>query len=217
MKLDFWQDRCAEEPEESWGYPEESVARTSPETFAVDGVREIPWQIWGRLSVVGWLLLIPASWASLFLLRGGMELLSYGVFAVWLGLAIGWNGIPGTAALLNPQVRCRLLSMPEAGALSSLTLAAAVGLCGGFMAMCLHLEMPVHMALLGVAFGIMLFPLSFGLVFPLAVPLVCCFAVWTLTKRWGRIPRVGYALLTGVSAVGWVGVSVIGPVTGLGG
>ena len=216
MEADDWGD-YSEDFGSGWEDSEELDSGAPAETCATDVVLEMHWRTWGRLSVVGWLLLIPASWASVFFLRGGMEFLSFWSFGTWVGLAAVWNGLPGAAALLNPQVRERLRSMPEAAALSSLTLAAVVGLCGGFMATCFHLEMPVHIALSGIAFGIMFFPLTFGLVFPLAVPLVCCFAVWTLTKRYGRIPRMGYALLTGVSAAGWVGVSVIGPVMGLGG
>ena len=217
MRLAFWQDKCAEESGSDWESPDYPAASTPSETCVSGGVLGIPWRIWGRLSVIGWLLLIPASWASVFLAWGGIELLRYGAFFLWLGLAAGWNGIPGAAALLNPQVRGRLLLMPEAAALSSLTLSAAVGLAGGFMATCLHLEMPVSIALSGIIFGILFFPLSFGLIFPLAIPLVCCFTIWATAKRYDRISQVSYAVLSGASAAGWLGVALIGPVVGLGG
>lgn len=218
MRLAFWQEKCAEEESENcWEDADASVSCASPETPDVAaGVLGTPWRIWGRLSVVSWLLLIPVSWVWVFLTWGGMEVLSFGLFALWLGLALRLNGVPGTQALLNPVVRERLLYLPEAAALACLTLSAAVGLCGGFLA-CLHLEMGVGTALSGILFGILFFPLSFGLVFPLGVPLVCCFTVWRVIKTYGRMPRMGYALLTGVSAIGWMGVILIGPVVGSGG
>ena len=212
MRLGFWEDKCAEARENRWESAAESVSLANPETPDVIALG-IPWRIWGRLSVVSWLLLIPVSWAWVFLTRGGMEVLGFGLFALWLALAVCWNGVPGTKALLNPVVRERLLYLPEAAALACLTLSAAVGLCGGFLA-CLHLEIGVGTALSGIRFGILFFPLSFGLVFPLGVPLVCCITVWRLAKTYGRMPRMGYALLSGVSAVGWMGVALIGPVVG---
>ena len=217
MKLAFWEDRLAEAEEGDWLDPEEPDSCTPAETGVIASVRGIPWRIWGRLSVIGWLLLIPASWISVIFVWSGMVPLSLGFFGAWLGLAAYSNGVPGATALLNPKVRRRLLYMPEAAALASLTLSAMVGLCTGIMATCLHLEIPVHIALLGVAFGITSFPLSFGLVFPLAIPLGCSIVVWTVTKRNGRISHLAYALLTGVSAAGWLAVAVIGAVVGSGG
>ena len=210
MEADAWRGEASAH-ESCWENDAESVSLAGPETAdAAAGVLGIRWRIWSRLSVVSWLLLIPASWTWVFLIRGGMEVLSFGLFFLWLGVAVSWSGVPGAAALLNRVVRERLLYLPEAAALACLTLSAVMGLCGGFLAMCLHPEMGVGTALSGIFFGILL-------VFPLVVPLVCCMTVWRVAKRHGRIPRMGYALLTGVSAVGWMGASLIGPVAGSGG
>ena len=216
MEAGYWGDE-AETVGNDWYGAEDLSDRMLQEDSETGSVLGRSWRHWGRLSLTSWLLLFPASWFSVLLAWAGVGLLSYGVFFAWLGLAAGWNGIPGAAALLNPRVRARLPFMPEAAALASLSQSAAMGLAGGFMFTCLHLEVPVHMALSGIVFGIMIFPLSFGLVFPLAIPLLCGFTVWRVTKSRGHISQAGYALLTGASAAGWLGVAVIGPVLGLGG
>ena len=216
MEADDWRDD-AEAFEGDWVYPEEPDSCTPAETCVTASVRGTPWRSWGRLSVVCWLLLIPASWISVIFVWSGMVPLGVGFFGAWLGLAAYSNGVLGATALLNPRVRRRLLYMPEAAALASLTLSAMVGLCCGIMAVFVHLGMPMGNALLGAFLGITFFPISFGLIFPLAIPLCCSFVVWTVTKRNGRISQMGYALLNGVSTAGWLGVVVIGTVVGSGG
>ena len=213
----FWEDEAGElgSSEED---PAELASRTLPETPCVsDGIQGFRWRIWGRLSVASWLLLVPASWAWALATRAGMEILGCGVLGLWFGLAAYSNGVPGASVLLQPAARRRLPFVPEAAALSALTLSAVVGLGGGFIASCLHPEIPASIAFSGIVMGIVFFPLSFGLFFPLAIPLMCCFTVWAVRKRYGRIPRAGYALLSGVSAGGWVLLAAVGPLAQLGG
>ena len=174
----------------------------------------IRWQTWGRLSVASWLGLFTASHLGLGLTWGGLEALSFVSFGLGLALVIGGNIFPGAAAWLSAPARKRLLSLPEASALGSLTFSAGLGLYAGFVLTRLYLEVSPFVALQGIVCGIVFFPLTFGIVFPLGIPLACSLALWSLVRTRERISPVGFAFLTGSSTIGWIGVAVVG--TGLG-
>ena len=124
------------------------------------------------------------------------------------------NGLPGAAAVLDPAMRSRLLSVPAAAALSLVTVSGVSGIVAG-AALGLAFGMEVRLIGAGTVLGVMIFPLSFGLAFPLGIPLLCGQAVWSLAGKdggmWGRT----YTCLTAISAVGWVMLLVIGTVLGL--
>ena len=134
---------------------------------------------------------------------------------VGLGGVAAVNGIPGTAALLNSWMRARFLSVAEAAALAVLTLSAVVGVGGSAVGGVLLGE-SVHLVGAGIVIGMVAFPLSFGLAFPLGIPLLCSFMAWAMVNACGCISRRVFVMLASVSATGWLGVVLIGAVLGVG-
>ena len=181
----------------------------------VDGFLGVRWSTWGRLAVGGWLALFVASWVGMLWAWDSQMTASLWLLNVVLGGVAMVNGLPGAAALLDPGVRARLLSLPEAAALASLTLSALVGL-GGFAAASLLTGTEAGLVGAGIVIGIVSFPLSFGLVFPLAIPLACSFVVWAVVHAYGRLSRPVFVLLASVSAAGWLGVALFGAALGAG-
>ena len=177
----------------------------------------VSWQAWGRLSVASWMLLFAASWAGLLLAWGGQDGLSFGAFGLGPAWVIGGNVFPGAVIWLQAPVRERLFSLPEVSALGSLSFSAAMGLFCGFVLARLYLEVTPFVALQGIVCGIVFFPLTFGMVFPLGIPFFCSLALWSLVRTRERISPVGFAFLTGFSTTGWMGVAVVGTGLGLGG
>ena len=175
----------------------------------------LDWRDWGRLATVSWLVLFGASWVSLLgSWTGGMTVSLWGCGAA-LGGVVALNGIPGIAAMLDPWVRTRLLSIAEAAVLASLTLSALAGI-GSFAAVFLLLGEKAYVIGAGIIIGIVSFPLSFGLVFPLGIPLACSVLVWAVVNARGCISRRAFVMLASVSATGWLGVVLIGAALGVG-
>ena len=134
-------------------------------------------------------MLFGASWVSLLGAWGGGMTVSLWVCGAALGGVAALNGIPGVAAVLDPWVRTRLLSIAEAAALASLTLSGLVGI-GSFAAVFLLLGEKAYVIGAGIIIGIVSFPLSFGLVFPLGIPLA---SQRHSCGRWSSCSRVHFA------------------------
>ena len=184
----------------------------------------IGWPAWGGLAAASWVLLFAASWFGL--LRGWSvpdDPASLWVPGIGLGFATLANGLPGTAAVLRlrpstnsggqPHVRARLLEVPEAAALASMTLSGAAGITC-ISAVFVLGGQAIWLVAAGITLGIVTFPLTFGLVFPLAIPLLCSYLVWSLAGRDGGISGRTFTWLTGFSAVGWFLVVVAGVAVG---
>ena len=180
-----------------------------------DGFLGLSWPSWGGLAAMSWLVLFASSWFGLLRVwRAPDDPAGLLVPGIGLGLMALANGVPGTAALLSRAIRVRLLDVPEAAALASMTLAAGVGI-GVVAAAGLLADGHVGLVAAGAVIGIIVFPLTFGLVFPLGVPLLCSCLVWRLVKRGNRLSRTGFAVLTSAAAVGWAGVALTGMVLGV--
>ena len=175
------------------------------------------WHAWGRLAVVSWLVLFAAAWLGTLRTWEDSETAELGW--TW-GLALAGvatsNGLPGAAALFLPALRSHLRRMPEAAALGLLMLSALLGI-GGFALLGLWAGDSTRLIGAGIVMGVMSFPLTFGLAFPLAIPLVCAFVAWAWTEAHGGISRLAFGLLAGVSALGWMGVVLVGMAMGVGG
>ena len=174
----------------------------------------VSWPTWGRWAGSTWLVLFAVSWVGMLRAWAGDMVTSLWLPGVVLACVIGANGVPGAAALCHSAFRRRLLSLPEAAALASLTLSAAVGI-GGFTTASLLMGENMGVVGAGILIGIVAFPLSFGLVFPLGIPFGCSFVVWSSIHASGGISQTAYVLLTSVAAVGWVGVVLIGAALGV--
>ena len=184
----------------------------------VEGAEEvflgIAWPAWGRMAAASWLVLFAGSWISMLRAWDGDMAASLWLSGMVLFGIVAANGVPGVGALLNAGSRERLLSLSEAAALASLTLSGVVGI-GGFAMASLLMGEDMAMVGAGIVIGVIAFPLSFGLVFPLGIPLACSFIVWSSINARGGMSRTAFVVLTSVAAVGWVGVVLIGAFLGV--
>ena len=182
-----------------------------------DGFLGLSWRAWGALATASWLGVFAASYFSV--LRGWTVPEDPLNLWMWVpGISLGFmalaNALPGAAAVLNPAMRQRFLGVPVAAALSSMTLAAVVGIVS-VMAVGLAFGQEAWLVGAGIILGIMIFPLTFGLAFPLAIPLLCSLLAWSLGGRDGGMSGRTYTLLTGISAIGWCLVVLVGMILGL--
>ena len=174
----------------------------------------IAWPAWGRLAAGSWLVLFAGSWISMLRAWDGDMAASLWLSGIVLFGVAAANGVPGVGALLNSGLRERLLSLSEAAALALLTLSAAVGI-GGFAVASLLMGEDMAMVGAGIVIGVIAFPLTFGVVFPLGIPLACGFVVWSSINARGSVSRTAFVVLASVAAVGWVGVVLIGAALGV--
>ena len=182
-----------------------------------DGFLGIGWAAWIRLAAASWLALFAATWFDfLFAWPSPDDPAVLQATGVLLALTALVNALPGTVALLDSNLRQKRLRVPGAAALSSLTVSAVAGIGYGAIG---GLASGVETGMVGAAvvIGIAAFPLTLGLAFPLAIPLSCCFLVWSLAAREQGISGRAWNWLTGISATGWVLVVCAGIVLGLGG
>lgn len=80
----------------------------------------------------------------------------------------------------------------------------------GTVALSVQLGLWPGMAVLGMVIGMLAFPMTFGLVFPPAIPLVCALAAWKVTRRDAGMWRMKFAVLSGIAAAGWLCVGFAG-------
>lgn len=174
----------------------------------VDRAFGIRWRDWGRLGALGWLAMFLGSWVAMLLIWGGGSA-GYQVLGASLVLLAVLAGLPGAAAVMTPQVKDRLREMPEAAALGLMLVSA----CTGFACMigvCVYLGYGPGMAVAVLLVGVVAFPTTFGLVFPLAMPLACALKVWKDVRRDGVVSRLRFGTLWGAAAVGWLCVGFTG-------
>lgn len=141
-----------------------------------------------------------------------------------LALAFAATLIPGATALLRAALRARLLSMPTAAALSLFTLAFVISVVGLVLASVVANGSEVlvdsigkdkpfpSLPMLATYFfiGIVSFPLTFGISFPLAIPLVCAIVVREKIRRRSSVSRKFYLSMTAASILGWILVTLAG-------
>ena len=182
-----------------------------------DGFLGLSWPAWGHLAALSWLGAFAAAWFGV--LRGWA--MPEDPLNLWMwvpGISLGFmtlaNALPGAAAVLKRDMRQRFLGVPAAAALSSMTLAAVAGIISG-MAVGLAWGQEAWLVGAGIILGIMIFPLTFGLAFPLAIPLLCSLLAWSLAGRNGGMSSRTYTWLTGISAIGWCLVVLVGMILGL--
>ena len=90
---------------------------------------------------------------------------------------------------------------------------ALVGIGGGFAAAWV-MGLEWWQIVAGLVIGVMVFPLTFGAVFPFGVPLVCGVLAWQMVRIRGSLSRWQMRVMFGLSAAGWFGVVLIGSVLG---
>ena len=181
-----------------------------------DSFLGLTWPAWGKLATLSWAGVFAASWFGV--LHGWR--FSEEPLNLWMripGISLGFmalaNVLPGAAAFLSPTMRGRLLIVTEAAALSVMTVSGVVGIVGG-SACGLILGMEAGLVGVGIVLGIVIFPLTFGMVFPLGLPLICSLAAWSLARRPGGVSARVYTWLAGISGAGWSLVVWAGTILG---
>lgn len=177
-------------------------------TVDVESAFGFRWQDWGKFALFSWLAMFAASWAAMQLIWMGGHA-GYRVYGFLFVVLIVANGVPGTAALLVPAVKDRLRELPEAGALGLLSMSLVIGFALLVVIFGLLGQTP-GMAAAVMAVGVMSFPVTFGLVFPLAIPLLCALAAWRVVKRHGATSRRTFAALSAAATVGWLALGFAG-------
>ena len=177
-------------------------------TTNVERAFGIRWQDWGKLAAVSWLATFVLSWVAMPITwkggNAGYWMCGTGLFGVLLA-----NAVPGMAALACRPVRQRLRAIPEAAALSLLSVSGAVGFVGT-VALSAPLPGWPDLGAVAMVIGMLAFPMTFGTVFPLAIPLACALKAWKDARRNGTVSRLRFAVLWGIAAVGWLGVGLAG-------
>ena len=177
-------------------------------TTSVERAFGIRWQDWGKLAAVSWLATFVLSWVAMPITwkggNAGNWMCGAGLFGVLLA-----NGLPGSAALVCRPVRQGLRAIPEAAALSLLCVSGAVGFIGTVALSMLLTGWP-GLGALAMVIGTLAFPMTFGTVFPLAIPLACALKVWKDARRSGTVSRLRFAVLWVIAAVGWLCVGLAG-------
>ena len=180
-----------------------------------EGFLGFGWTSWIRLAAASWLVLFMAAWPGVVIGWFSSDDTSLWVLGILFGFTALANTLPGAAAVLSHEMRQQVLTVPEAAALSSLTLSGTAGtLCAGAVALVSGLGVSWIGA--GLVIGTVAFPLTFGLAFPLAVPLACGFLTWSLARRNEGISLRAYGWLTGISTAGWGLVVWVGILLGHG-
>ena len=181
-----------------------------------DGFLGIAWPLWIRAAAASWLLLFVAVWFDwLYAWPAPDAPAILPTTGVLLCCTLLVNVLPGTAALLGRNLKQWPPQPPEAAALSSLTLAALLGIAYGATSG-LAMGMDVRSLVAVVVIGIAAFPLTFGVAFPLGIPLWCVYRVWWVATRGQGITLRTWTWLTGISAVGWALVVCLGIALGHG-
>ena len=179
-----------------------------------DGILAIAWPTWFRLAAAGWALVFGAVWYDwLYAWPSPESPAVLPATGIAFACALAATVLPGTAALLIPEREHFPPKPPEAAALSSLTVAALLGIAYGAVSG-LAQGMELRSLATVVVIGIAAFPLTFGLAFPMGIPLWCAWMVWSLAAREGGISSRAWTWLTGISAVGWALVTCLGIVLG---
>jgi len=177
-------------------------------TVDVESAFGFRWQDWGRAAALSWVSMFLLCWLALPLMWSGGNAGNW-MCAAGLIVALLGNVVPGAVALACRRVRQRLRVVPEAAALSLVASSMLMGLVGA-VALTVQLGLWPGMAVLGMVIGMLAFPMTFGFVFPLAIPLVCALAAWNVTRRDVGMWRVKYAVLSGIAAAGWLCVGFAG-------
>lgn len=201
---------CELEWLEDWEMEEAEEPRTE---FVGDDFRflGVSWSQWGVLAVLSWLGVFGAAWYGEHTWPRPEYGMSLWVSCVAVGIMALVNGLPGVAALFSRKMRGYLLSVPEAVALTVLTVPGIVGLSGAAV-FGLFLGMEARLVGEGIIFGIMIFPLTLGVMFPLGVPLACGLVVWWRAGRSGRISDRAYMWLMSMATGGWSVTGMVGVV-----
>lgn len=194
-------------------------------------------RIWIRLTIISWILAVICIFITtvlLWIMVNPLDPSNNIDWILWLAvipviLALLITGLPLFIAFFRPDFRTKLYTSPTIGATSlfilSLLLSAIILV--GIEAICRVMEIDslfytresspdsfwgeILMAILtGFFIGIIAFPLTFGLVFPFAIPIACAMGVWSIIDKHQRISVKAWSLFMVGAILGWMLVAVVG-------
>ena len=137
---------------------------------------------------------------------GRTEEVVQGVYFLFVALTML---IPGLSAVILRSHRSTLRNTPAAGSLSSFVLAMIAGLLI-YSIFCFSIGGDLEDCLRGSASTISLFIGSFGIIFPLAIPIISSIIVFVTITRSGSISRVAWGIACSIETLGWVAAYVTG-------
>lgn len=195
----------------------------------------VQWRILAILAVTSWVLVGILAYAVAILsvatysvggANNSLQVLSIAVLA-----ALFVTGIPGCVALIYPPLRQKLYTLPEAAALSSFILSFLLAtilvmvFCfilyqvNDFSFYRVRADDSFQAAILSPLFeqfliGVVIFPLTMGLVFPFGIPFVCAWFIRNIIKKDKFISPKSWFRFVGISTLGWILVVFVGYVLG---
>ncbi len=110
--------------------------------------------------------------------------------------------IPGLATVVLRPHRAAVRNVPVAGSLSAFALAMIAGV-PIYSIVCFFLEANLIQSLKGLVLSIFVFVGSFGLIFPLAIPIASSIIVFATITRSGSISRAAWGAACSIGTLGW--------------
>ena len=190
------------------------------------GLWGLSWQTIRRVVVSAWIVFFISCWVFLYATWADNKSNTFSLTIIIVSIVFACTLVPGMAVLLYQKTRERLLTLPEAAALSAISLSFITVMLGAaLISVVVHGEAafttfsrngyPTLESLASsLLVGMIAFPSLFGLAFPLGIPLVCACVVWSKINQQGSISRAVWITAVAVSFLGWLLVLCIGDILG---
>ena len=194
---------------------------------------------WINLIVISWILAAIGAFISLFITWATPTELFGRTYWDWIFLIFPMvlasliTIVPVLIILFHPSLRPQIYTSPSIGAITLLVLSFLFGFAllvvidvslreidlGPLFSNRESLEYnlwndTVESILLGFFIGVIAFPLTLGLVFPIVIPITCAMIVYSFIEETKKISRLAWNILMACSILGWMTVSVIGSALG---
>ena len=198
-------------------------------------------KIWIRLVITSWIVAFILVFISLIFILTTLDPLAPSdsmdwmewLFLIPIIAAFLITGIPVLVAIFHPFLRNKVYAVPSATAVSlfifSFLISAAI-LVGIETILGLtdidtfiynrkispnHFWVNMLMAIFNsFIIGIAIFPITFGLAFPFAIPVACAGVVWAIMDEDHKVSNKAWNILMTIATLGWMLVAVIGAALG---
>ena len=110
--------------------------------------------------------------------------------------------IPGLATVALRPYRATFRNVPAAGSLSCFALAMIAGV-PIYSIVCFFMEANLIQSLNGLVLSIFVFIGSFGLIFPLAIPIISSIIVFVTITKSESISRAAWGVACSIGTLGW--------------
>ena len=191
------------------------------------------WKIWIRLVIISWIVAFIFVFIALILSLITLDPLAPSGSMDWVEWLLLITGIPVLVATFHPFLRNKIYVVPSAAAVSlfifSFLMSAAI-LVGIETILGLtdidtfiynrklspnNFWVNMLMAIFdSFIVGIAIFPVTFGLAFPFAIPVACAGGVWAIMDEGHKISNKAWNILMTIATLGWMLVAVTGAASG---